>query len=94
VEAGDGRAGLETAEQEDVDMLIVDINMPIMNGIEMVSRVRALPRYAKTPIFMLTTESTKAVMALGKSAGATAWIIKPFRPDVLLKGIARVLAPG
>jgi two-component system chemotaxis response regulator CheY len=73
-------------------MLIVDVNMPRMNGIEMVGHVRKLAKYQKTPIFMLTTESTKSVMALGKSAGATAWIIKPFRPDVLLKGIDRVLA--
>ena len=94
VEAEDGKKGLETAASEQVDMFIVDVNMPVMNGIEMVSRVRALPQYQKTPIFMLTTESTKAVMSRGKEAGATAWIIKPFRSEILLKGIARVLGAG
>jgi two-component system, chemotaxis family, chemotaxis protein CheY len=91
-EAEDGEQGLATATAEQVDLLIVDVNMPRMNGIQMVGEVRKLPNYAKTPIFMLTTESTKSVMALGKSAGATAWIIKPFRPDILIKGIQRVLA--
>lgn len=92
VEAEDGHLGLLAAEQHDVDLLIVDVNMPRMNGIEMVAQVRKLPRHDKTPIFMLTTESTKSVMTLGKNAGATAWIIKPFRPDLLLKGISRVFA--
>ncbi|MEO7328427.1 MAG: response regulator [Minicystis sp.] len=93
IEAEDGVSGLEAAQREDVDMLIVDVNMPRMNGIEMIKEVRALERLAHTPIFMLTTEATKGVMAQGKSAGATAWIIKPFRPEILLKGIARVLLP-
>jgi two-component system, chemotaxis family, chemotaxis protein CheY len=92
LEAEDGKQGLATATREDVDMLIVDVNMPNMNGIEMVAEVRKLPKHQKTPIFMLTTESTKSVMAMGKTAGATAWIIKPFRPEMLLKGIERVLA--
>ena len=93
VEAEDGQRGLELAEQEDVDLLIVDVNMPVMNGIEMIKAVRKLDKCAKAPIFMLTTEATKGVMTMGRSAGATAWIIKPFRDDILLKGIARVLAP-
>jgi two-component system, chemotaxis family, chemotaxis protein CheY len=91
-EAEDGEQGLASASAQQVDLLIVDVNMPRMNGIQMVSEIRKLPSYAKTPIFMLTTESTKSVMALGKTAGATAWIIKPFRPDVLVKGIQRVLS--
>ena len=94
VEAEDGEQGLETAKAGDVDLLIVDVNMPRMNGIQMVGEIRKLAQYQKTPIFMLTTESTKSVMALGKSAGATAWIIKPFRPDILVRGIERVLAAG
>jgi two-component system chemotaxis response regulator CheY len=93
-EAEDGEQGLAAAATEQADLLIVDVNMPRMNGIRMVEEVRKLPAYQKTPIFMLTTESTKSVMALGKAAGATAWIIKPFRPEILVKGIERVLAEG
>jgi two-component system chemotaxis response regulator CheY len=94
LEAQDGMHGLEVAAREHVDMFIVDVNMPRMNGIEMVGEVRKLAAHSSTPIFMLTTESTRGVMAMGKSAGATAWIIKPFRSELLMKGIHRVLEAG
>ena len=91
-QAEDGQQGVARAEEAPVDMMIVDVNMPNMNGIQMVEEVRKQSHHRDTPIFMLTTESTKGVMAMGKQAGATAWFVKPFRPEMLLKGIRRVLS--
>ena len=91
VEAADGQAGLEAAKANDVDLMIVDVNMPVMNGIEMVAEVRKLPQHAKTVIFMLTTESGADIAQEGRKAGVTAWIVKPFKPAILLKGIQKVL---
>lgn len=90
-EADNGHAGLERAAREKHDLIIVDVNMPVMSGIEMVAGVRALPEHAATPIFVLTTESSRDVAKQGKDAGATAWIVKPFQPQVLLRGIEKVL---
>ncbi len=92
VEANDGVDGLETASSTDVDMMIVDVNMPRMNGIDMTREVRALSAHTRTPIFMLTTEGGKDMINNGRAAGVTAWMVKPFKPDLLLRGIQRVLA--
>jgi two-component system chemotaxis response regulator CheY len=91
LEADDGTAGLHQARNNNVDILIVDVHMPRMNGIEMIGEIRKLPDYVDTPIFVLTTDSASSSMAEAKAAGATAWIIKPFKPDILLKGIKKVL---
>lgn len=91
LEAQDGQQGYETAQSEDVALMLVDVNMPVMNGIEMIGKVRQLDKHAKTPIFMVTTESSKAKVQEGKAAGATAWMVKPFNPDLLMKAITKVL---
>ena len=91
VEADNGQTGLQAAKDNDARLMIVDVNMPVMNGIEMVGEVRKLPKHAKTPIFMLTTESGSDIAKQGKQAGVTAWIVKPFKPDFLLKGVNKVL---
>lgn len=90
-EAENGQAALEAVRVESFNLLIVDVNMPGITGLELVERVRKLPAYAKIPVFVLTTESTQAIIAKGKEVGATAWIVKPFKPDILLKGIKKVL---
>ena len=90
VEAENGAAGLAQAKQANMDMVIADVNMPGMNGIEMIGEIRKLPAYAKVPIFVITTESGTRV-AEGKAAGATAWIVKPFKPESLLAGVKKVL---
>lgn len=79
------------AREHTPDLIIVDVNMPVMNGVEAVGEVRKLPAHSDTPIFMLTTESSRSMVASGKAAGATAWMVKPFRPDVLLMGLKKVL---
>jgi two-component system chemotaxis response regulator CheY len=91
VEAADGQAALELLKGCSVDLVISDINMPNLNGIELTRKLRALPQFAKTPILLLTTESDPEKKAEGKSAGATGWIVKPFKQDQLLAVVSKVL---
>jgi two-component system chemotaxis response regulator CheY len=91
VEAADGQAALELLNGCSVDLVISDINMPNLNGIELTRKLRALPQFAKTPIILLTTESDPEKKAEGKSAGATGWIVKPFKQDQLLAVVSKVL---
>jgi two-component system, chemotaxis family, chemotaxis protein CheY len=91
VEAENGQRGIEAANEGRVDLMIVDVNMPVMDGLEMIGKVRELESYKKTPIFVLTTESGANVVKQGKALGATAWIVKPVKPEVLVKGIRGVL---
>lgn len=91
VEACDGAEALKLAEGQSVDLVLSDVNMPNMNGIELCRNLRLLPSYKFTPILMLTTESTGDKKMEGKSAGATGWIVKPFNPDQLLSTIKKVL---
>jgi two-component system chemotaxis response regulator CheY len=89
-EAEDGEDALRVLSGQTVDLVITDINMPRMDGIELVRRLRALPAFAKTPILLLTTESDPGKKQQGREAGATGWITKPFQPDQLLAAVAKV----
>lgn len=91
VEAEDGAAALSIAKQDQFDVVVTDINMPNMNGIELITALRALPNYKFTPILCLTTESSGDMKVKGKDAGATGWIVKPFSPEKLLSVISRVI---
>jgi two-component system chemotaxis response regulator CheY len=91
IEAGDGREALSKAQAGGVDAVVTDVNMPHMNGIELVGALRKLPAYAGVPILCLTTESDEGVKAQARSAGASGWIIKPFRPEQLLSVIKKVV---
>ena len=71
VEAEDGQAGLDKAKSSAVNLVLTDQNMPKMDGLTLVKSLRVLPQYATTPILMLTTESSDAMKAQGKAAGAT-----------------------
>lgn len=90
-EAEDGAMALDIAKKQQFDLVVTDINMPNMNGIELIQALRAMPNYKFTPILCLTTESSDDMKGKGKSAGATGWIVKPFSPEKLLATIARVL---
>ena len=68
-----------------VDMVITDLNMPEMDGIELIKQVRGMANYKFTPIIMLTTESQEGKKAEGKAAGASGWIVKPFKPEQLME---------
>jgi two-component system, chemotaxis family, chemotaxis protein CheY len=93
VEADNGQAAIDLARTRQVQLVIIDVLMPVMNGISAIEGLRKVPGYAQTPIFVLTTESSGSAAKAGKAAGATAWIVKPFKSDALLKGVTRVLAP-
>ena len=91
VEAIDGQDALNKIGKSAVSMLITDLNMPRVDGIELIRQVRAMPEYKFIPIVMLTTESADEKKTAGKAAGATGWIVKPFTQDQLLGVIKKVL---
>jgi two-component system chemotaxis response regulator CheY len=91
VEAKDGQDGLNKAQGAAIDLVITDVNMPIMDGIELCQALRKLPNFKFTPILMLTTESSGDMKMRGKAAGATGWLVKPFNPEKLLATIKRVV---
>ena len=90
-EAADGQQALDKAKSQQFDVVVSDVNMPVMDGITLITELRKLPQYRTTPILMLTTESSSDKKMQGKQAGATGWIVKPFNPDQLLKTIQRVV---
>jgi two-component system chemotaxis response regulator CheY len=91
VEAVDGRDGLAKLRGGQFDMIITDLNMPNLDGIGLIREVRADAATRSLPIVMLTTESQDGRKQEGKSAGATGWIVKPFKPEQLLAVVKRVL---
>ena len=91
VVAVDGRDALAKARVTTFDLVLTDQNMPNMDGLTLVRELRTLPRYARTPILLVTTEASDDMKAKGRAAAATGWIVKPFDPQVLLDVIARVL---
>jgi len=91
VEATDGKEALSKAKTSAVNMVVTDLNMPNMNGIELIKALRAEAKYKFIPIIMLTTESQDTRKQEGKSAGATGWIVKPFKPEQLLAVVKKVL---
>lgn len=92
VEAIDGVDGLNKAKADKYDLIISDVNMPKMDGLTMISELRKMDQYAKTPILVLTTERSDEMKTKGKASGATGWIVKPFVPDQLLKAVNIVLS--
>jgi two-component system chemotaxis response regulator CheY len=91
VEAADGQEALNKAKSQKFDLVITDVNMPVMDGITFIRQLRGEPSYKFTPMLMLTTESSMDKKAEGKAAGATGWIVKPFNPDQLLNTVKKVL---
>jgi two-component system chemotaxis response regulator CheY len=92
LEAGDGIEGAETIDATpDLALVICDLNMPRMNGLQMVEQVREDERHAAIPIVMLTTEGDPTLVARAKGIGAKGWIVKPFKPELLVAA-ARKLA--
>ena len=89
--AENGQEALEKAQNQSSDLVIMDINMPVMNGIEAITELRKTERYKSTPIIVLSTESRDEIKMKGKAAGATGWIVKPFDPEKLLNALKRVL---
>lgn len=92
LEAGNGAEGLSKAKSAQVDMVVTDLNMPVMDGLGLIRELRSLPAYRGVPIVFLTTESDAGLKQQAKAAGATGWITKPFRQDQLLMIVQKFLA--
>ena len=91
VEAKDGMDGLAVLQgMSTPDLIITDVNMPNLDGISLIRKVREIPKYKFTPIIVLTTESQGSKMNEGKEAGATGWIVKPFSAEKLLGVVKKV----
>ena len=91
IEASDGQDALNKLDIGEIHMIITDLNMPNLDGIGLIQNVRARPSFKYVPIIMLTTESQDSKKQEGKSAGATGWIVKPFRPEQLTAVVRKVL---
>ncbi len=91
IEAEHGQDALDKLKNTTVDIIITDLNMPVMDGITLIKNLRKQPTLKSKPILMLTTEGLSTKKEEGKAAGATGWIIKPFDPEKLLQTIAKVL---
>ena len=89
IAAVDGKDALGKLNGSRVDMVVTDLNMPNMNGIELIQALRKSPGTKFTPVVMLTTESQESKKQEGKTAGASGWIVKPFTPEVLLNVIKK-----
>lgn len=90
VEATDGIDGLERASQNELCMVILDVNMPRLNGLEMLERLKSDPRHAKLPVLMLTTEVQQSMIERAKKAGARGWMIKPVKMDQLVSTVNKL----
>jgi two-component system chemotaxis response regulator CheY len=92
-QASDGAEGLAKARELSVNLVVTDLNMPVMNGLGLIRELRKLPAYKGVPIIFLTTESDPAVKQEAKSAGATGWITKPFQQEQLVGVVRKMIGP-
>ncbi|CAG9297802.1 response regulator [Celerinatantimonas diazotrophica] len=90
VEAVDGKDGLAKLNGQKFHLIVCDVNMPVMDGISFLKAAKQQPAYKFTPILMLTTESGADKKQEGKAAGAKAWLVKPFKPEVLLSAVTKL----
>lgn len=90
VEAGDGADGYAKAIGNRIDAVLTDLNMPVMNGLDFIRKYRAHPSSAGVPIVFLTTESDEDLKRQAREAGATGWIVKPFKQDQLVAIVKKV----
>ncbi|WP_437781781.1 response regulator [Sorangium sp. So ce1097] len=92
LEADNGRDAIAAvaASKGDLAMIIADVNMPVMNGIEMIQGLREKNLATGVPILMLTTEGQPELIEKARKAGAKGWIIKPFKPDLLLAAVKKL----
>ena len=93
IDACDGKNALSKLNGRKVNLIISDVNMPVMDGISFVKAMKQLPAHKFTPVIMLTTESQEAKKSEGQAAGAKAWVVKPFRPEQMLDAVAKLVLP-
>jgi len=93
VTAANGAEGLKQITQTKPDLMITDLNMPVMDGMTLIKEAKKLPEMRFKPVLMLTTESQQTKRDEAKTAGATGWLVKPVKPEELLAVIKQVI-PG
>lgn len=93
IEGADGQEGLSQLDGKKIHLIISDVNMPNMNGIDMVKKIKEMAEYKFTPIIMLTTESGEDLKDEGRSAGVKAWMVKPFKPEQMLDAVSKLIMP-
>lgn len=90
-QAADGRKALDCLGSASFNLIITDLNMPVMDGVTFITEARKHSTHRYVPILMLTTESQESKRQQGKAAGATAWLVKPFDPEKLVAVVAKVV---
>lgn len=93
LEADDGPPALELLDGRKINLVVCDINMPLMDGLTVVKTMKERPKYRFTPVIMLTTEWTDEMKMKGKEVGAKGWLVKPFKPEQLLAAVAKTILP-
>ncbi|AZZ92203.1 MULTISPECIES: response regulator [unclassified Hahella] len=93
IQAENGQDALGKLPDAKPSLIVCDVNMPVMDGISFVKELKSLPEYKFTPVIMLTTESTEDKRMEGQMAGAKAWMVKPFRPEAMLKAVQKLILP-
>ena len=93
IEGCDRRDALAKLNGVKVHLIVCDVNMPNMDGITFVRELKQLPNYKFTPVIMLTTETQESKKREGQAAGAKAWVVKPFKPEVLLGAVQKLVLP-
>lgn len=88
--AKDAEEALDILEKKDFDLIVTDINMPGIDGIELIRIIRQKPNGKKVPIIVLTTEGGDMAKQKGREAGASGWIVKPFKPEVLNAAVGKL----
>lgn len=90
--ADDGISALNLTKEHDADLIITDLHMDEMNGIDLTKQLRVLPDYKNVPILLLTTEHSDEMKQSGRQAGASGWLTKPFNPERLTKAVNKLLS--
>ena len=93
IQAANGSEALAKCDCTKINLVVSDVNMPIMDGIDFVTAMKKLPRYKFTPVIMLTTEAGNAMKDRGRAAGVKAWVVKPFKPEQMLTAVAKLILP-
>ena len=91
IEPVDGVDGLDKARGKTVNLVLTDQNMPRMDGLTLIKSLRGMSQYKSVPTLMLTPESSDAMKAQGRAAGATGWLVKPFDPQKLIDVVKKVI---
>jgi len=93
IQAENGKDALHKLDGKKINLVISDVNMPVMDGLSFVTEMKKLPRYRFTPVIMLTTEAGSDMKNRGRAAGVKAWVVKPFKPEQMLTAVAKLILP-